>query len=244
MKLKKIASLMLAGVMAVSMLAGCSTGSNGGNNGNGGEGEGEGTVVSGYSATLKDALKGDVKDMDNVTFKDNVDAAALKTAVNNIGSESLKAMAQNNMVPAILDGDGNNGGVALASKPDVKKAIEVFIDAAKITDKSLHEEDMSMWWYANGTNTTLVNCNVKDGVIYVVNGDVDVNEAVKQIAAKLNPLFDELDEKGESSGKGTTWNYDYAISVSVVNKALGDYAGSAKSANFIAVTVDRTVTNG
>ena len=38
MKLKKIASLMLAGVMAVSMLAGCNNGSDGnsGNNGNNG----------------------------------------------------------------------------------------------------------------------------------------------------------------------------------------------------------------
>ena len=40
MKLKKIASLMLAGVMAVSMLAGCNTTSNGGNNGGGGWGGG------------------------------------------------------------------------------------------------------------------------------------------------------------------------------------------------------------
>ena len=34
MKLKKIASLALAGIMAVSMLAGCSNGSNSGNNEN------------------------------------------------------------------------------------------------------------------------------------------------------------------------------------------------------------------
>ena len=37
MKLKKIASLMLAGVMAVSMLAGCNTASNGGNNSDDGQ---------------------------------------------------------------------------------------------------------------------------------------------------------------------------------------------------------------
>ena len=37
MKLKKIASLMLAGVMAVSMLAGCNTASNGGNNNDDGQ---------------------------------------------------------------------------------------------------------------------------------------------------------------------------------------------------------------
>ena len=37
MKLKKIASLALAGIMAVSMLAGCGDNANGGNNNNGGE---------------------------------------------------------------------------------------------------------------------------------------------------------------------------------------------------------------
>ena len=51
MKLKKIASLALAGVMAVSMLAGCSNGSNGGNANNDDGGNG-GTVVPATSAVV------------------------------------------------------------------------------------------------------------------------------------------------------------------------------------------------
>ena len=51
MKLKKIASLMLAGVMAISMLTAC------GDNGTNDEGKGEGeTVVAGYSTTFADKL--------------------------------------------------------------------------------------------------------------------------------------------------------------------------------------------
>ena len=88
MKLKKIASLMLAGVMAVSMLAGCNTASNGGNNG--GEGEGEGTTTTGYSVAFGDKvekLSATVKGKDYVTFADNAnDQAALEDALNNAGA--------------------------------------------------------------------------------------------------------------------------------------------------------------
>ena len=72
MKLKKIASLMLAGVMAASMLAGCQTASNGGNNGNG-EGDGENNgVVSGISSAISTAVKADVTGIDtNVKFSDD-----------------------------------------------------------------------------------------------------------------------------------------------------------------------------
>ena len=48
MKLKKIASLMLAGVMAVSMLAGCSNGANHG------DANGDGDVVTEISAIVKE----------------------------------------------------------------------------------------------------------------------------------------------------------------------------------------------
>ena len=84
MKLKKIASLMLAGVMAVSMLAGCSgNGSNSGNNGNGNN-----TVVEPGTPSIVTAFN-DGQDEDNkvkVTFSSNASLdAALKKAVENSG---------------------------------------------------------------------------------------------------------------------------------------------------------------
>ena len=77
MKLKKIASLMLAGIMAVSMLAGCKTASN---NGNGGEGEGEVTPTSTTASVLRENLGGNARR--NVTAVADSDLdAALKSAV-------------------------------------------------------------------------------------------------------------------------------------------------------------------
>ena len=67
MKLKKIASLMLAGIMAVSMLAGCKTA----DNGNGGASSSEPTTTTGYSALLEDNLGKAVTDKSYVTFADN-----------------------------------------------------------------------------------------------------------------------------------------------------------------------------
>ena len=77
MKLKKIASLMLAGIMAVSMLAGCKTASN---NGNGGEGEPDVTPTSTTASVLRENLGGEARR--NVTAVSNGDLdAALNSAV-------------------------------------------------------------------------------------------------------------------------------------------------------------------
>ena len=236
MKLKKIASLMLAGVMAVSMLAGCNTASNGGNNSGEGEGEGEGTVVSGYSATLKDALKGDVKDMDNVTFQDNASyAAALQKALNNVTDVSVKWIAEH--TTAVVNAQ-------TYTNDDCKKMRAELAEALKIADKEFDVNDLSMEWYANGNGTTSTNRKVTEGALFAVNGTVGTDEAIKQVAGEVNNYLNKLPENGEDKDSMTTWDYDYVVSVSVVNKALEPFAGYTTSATFIAVTVDRTVTNG
>ncbi|OUN73852.1 hypothetical protein B5G12_06480 [Faecalibacterium sp. An58] len=83
MKLKKIASLMLAGVMAVSMLAGCSGNSTGNGNDNGN------TVVTPGASAIVTAFNNG-QDADNkvkVNFTSNSSLDnALKVAVENAGS--------------------------------------------------------------------------------------------------------------------------------------------------------------
>ena len=59
MKLKKIASLALAGIMAVSMLAGCKDGGNG----NSGSSSSEPTAPAGYTATVYAELSKTTKDV-------------------------------------------------------------------------------------------------------------------------------------------------------------------------------------
>ena len=237
MKLKKIASLMLAGVMAVSMLAGCNTASNGGNND--GEGEGEGTTTSGYSAVMAENVSDAVKDMDYVTFQDNnADRAALEDALGNLSSTSNALGGILGITPMNLNSD--------IAWDDVDVVLTDFADALGLADPDLDENDMSLdYWTTSDLN---MNRTIKEGALYVVDGTVDVNKAVKQIATKLSGLFDDLDEQGvvgdAENDNSIIYDYDYTISVSVVNKTLAPFAGYSVSANFIAVTVNRTVSQG
>ena len=229
MKLKKIASLMLAGVMAVSMLAGCSTNGNGGN---GGEGEGEGTSTSGYSVALREMMSDKVKDMENVTFQDNATyAAALEKAVKNIGSDEVLKIVNNNGVPESIEDWGTGGHVKMIN--DLK-------DAFDVKDNDLDESDMNLKSIVD--DPTNLNRTAKDAVVYAVDGTVGVTEALEYIADRLNPYFEALPEEGVSSNDEEKWDYSYVISVSIANRALEPFAGYTNSVNYIAVCITRTAT--
>ena len=255
MKLKKIASLMLAGIMAVSMLAGCNgepaPGPDDDNNG--------GVTVTGYSAVLGEALKDNkaIKGKDYITFaNNNEDQTALQAAVDSVETDALEIYASKRGAQSI--GSGKKGQTDISGDTGARVE-EIFVKGAKITDPSedLKPGDLAMAWYAgynngNGSGYTgdLNTSVVKDGAIFVVNGGVTTNEAVKMVAAKVDDILSnepnalpEYNEK--AAGKsGESWKYSYVISVSVVDKAQhSNYTEAANSAHFIAVTVSRTATN-
>ena len=227
MKLKKIASLMLAGVMAVSMLAGCNTASNGGNNGEG-EGEGEGTTTTGYSVAFGEKvekLSADVKAMDYVTFADNAnDQAALEDALNNAGALQIL---------------GGTVSSTVSDANDIPDAIQAdFEDAAKLNRYGINNGAGNVF---NGTST--INRTTKVGSVYYVDGTVSMDKALDQLAARLNGLFATLQKDStEDNDDVETWDFDYTISVSVVNKTSDVIDWYNGSVNVIAVTVTRTAT--
>ena len=96
MKLKKIASLALAGVMAVSMLAGCSGNGSNGDNNNGGN-----TVVEPSTSSIVTAFN-DGQDKDNkvkVTFSSDASLdAALQKAGKEVGSSASEISVLNYVV--------------------------------------------------------------------------------------------------------------------------------------------------
>ena len=228
MKLKKIASLMLAGIMAVSMLAGCQNGGNGGNNG---DGEGDNTQTSGYSAVMADAVSDKVKDMDHVTFQDNgTYQATLNSAMSYLGADALSDYKMF-VAPKSVDSYNTKGWT------EFKDVILKGIDS---DSNHLGENDLGcMWWY---DDSGVRNQDITCGAVYAVDGNVGVNEAIKMIANSLKATF----ENGlkdtvtvNTSDSGTlVYDYSYVISVSVVNKTIGD-----QTVNCVLVTVDRTVTN-
>ena len=226
MKLKKIASLMLAGVMAVSMLAGCSTASVKPEEPT----DPEQPTATGYSVEMAENLS-DAAKKDYIDFKDNADdLAALKDA---LGNMSWTTTAGNTALPRVATPVVDWIGA------DTTLMVNDFVDALDIKNTSMDYpsmwNDLTFFYNRNGAET------VKYGLVYVIDGTVDVNKALKQIAGNVESLLENLPNVNTDTNVAR-YTYDYTVSVSVANKALDVIDWYNGSANFIAVTVTRVPT--
>ena len=230
MKLKKIAALALAGVMAVSALAGCSTAGEGDNGGASSE---EPTTPSGYSVTMAENLP-DVEEKDNAIFQDNdKDAAALQKALNYVAADTVdKIVSYGGAKVAVHVGTYND------AYRDVAKMVSNLKANLDVTNPDF-DKNIGLGWYADGDNNSkLLNSNVKEATLFVADGSVGVDEAIEQVASQLeNYLVNGLPETSKNHSS-EVFNYDYTISVSVAEREGTD----TSSLNFILVTVSRTVT--
>ena len=231
MKLKKIVSLALAGVMAVSMLTACG-------NGSGGQvppEEDDNTVAGGYSTVFAKYVDDKVKDMDYVTFQDNADDVAdLEDALGNAATLPLVAGSVVPMTPISIGDIDDQNDDKIVNFTGITAIREDFNKNIDTRDGDLQEGDLS---FADSRETENMNNPVRDGALYVIDGKVEVEKAVKQVAERLNKYLVKLPDHG-AAGQ-VSWNYNYIISVSVVNKTVSEVFGSTFSANFIAVTVTR-----
>ena len=216
MKLKKIASLMLAGIMAVSMLAACGSKTP---DPNPGEGEGEGNTASGYSAMLGEKAADDLykSDRDKIfTFADNADdQKALEYVVShNVNQDNIK-----NVITLDFVTKRGNSFVDTLRTAFLKKAeIGYGIDG-------LNNDNDSM-------NTT------RFAEVYVANGSVDMDTVMGEVYKDLKDFF--TSAKKSEATNNVDVDYSYAVSVSVKNVPMTAYTEMNGSATFIAVTVTRT----
>ena len=214
MKLKKIASLMLAGVMAVSMLAGCNSASNGGNSGEG-EGEGEGTTASGYSAMLGEKAnelltKNDLKDV--YTFADNADdQKELEKQAVLVSDKEIRQAVVNNAL----------GKFTFNDDTAVKSAFD--LDRYGLVDQ-------------NGNFvSSIAGLTQKVGEIWIANGDISMDYVMNEIYESCKNAFVTSPKDGQVNGINAECGY--TVSVSVVNKTLKSYNDFSGSVNIILVTV-------
>ena len=245
MKLKKIASLALAGVMAVSMLAGCATDKKPGT----GEGEGEGTVTTtGYSAKLEDAMDLTDDQAKYISFKDNTaDQAALEKAVAGLSTDSVYNVAKRfNVATPIVAGTAQYGEDAV-SADDLKAMLEDLPDALGTVDG--WNADLGAVTMFNAAEKYTNNSELRGAALFVVNGGVDTETALKAVANKLttnknNGSISNMvsDHTVTSTNGNITYEYNYVMSASVVTRAQQDnFTGVNNSATFILVTTTRTL---
>ena len=210
MKLKKLMALALSGVLAVSMFAGCAKG----NVKPEPTPDPEEPTATGYSAMLDEKV--DDKN-DYVTFADNADdEAALEYALNSVGQMMADELAY------VKDVTPVNRWTKVADE---------FADKADLTSycdlKTLNNN-----WTDGET--------VKDGILYVVDGTIAMENVLDDIAVYVLKAVENL--PNTSFGTRAKYSFDYVVSVSVVNKPVTIVEGYTASANFIAVTITRTAT--
>ena len=211
MKLKKLLALAMSGVLAVSMFAGCAKG----NVKPEPTPNPEEPTATGYSAMLDEKV--DDKN-DYVTFANNADdEAALEYALNSVGQMMADELAYTPDPTRIRDGN--------------HKVAKQFADKAELT--------------TYGDLRTLNNSltdgkTVKDGVLYVVDGTIAMENVLDDIAVDVLKAVENL--PNTSIGNRAKYSFDYVVSVSVVNKPVTIVEGYTASANFIAVTITRTAT--
>ena len=229
MKLKKLMALAMSGVLAVSMFAGCAKA----------DVKPEDPTVpapaTNWSTTLGEKV--DVE-KDFVTYQANDDdQAALQDALGNLGSVSTGASA---VLPDTIQAVDrwNNAAIAEAFG-DSMLMINDFVDTLGIENTSLALENM----YAELVNDYNVDANetLKVAVMYVIDGTVELDKALNQVADAVRPVIENLPNVNDDTAD-TRYTYDYIVSVSVENKPVSVIDWYNGSANFIAVTITRVPT--
>ena len=238
MKLKKIASLALAGIMAVSMLAGCSTTSvvpeptpNPGD---------DEPAVSGYSQMLYNHLTNAAKK--KVTPQDS-------DAVNNALATAMKYAAGNTIANSyewFIDGDThavNNG--------DWRDAPDSLKNGANALIKELAAENTlkeSVWMAFNVLDPDTTNYqrdNMNISMLFVADGlkekEAVMDEVADLIDQQVQWLEDDYDLPGDfiQDNGGHSMNTDYEYTMSVAADTITLTADHGKSMTFVAVNIAR-----
>ena len=222
MKLKKIASLMLAGIMAVSMLTACGDGSKAPVD-DGTETPDVDVSTSASADTFVAALSNDARN--NVTAVANADLdAALEDAVEIYFNDWVAANYGRFFgVPGITYGHGADARYSQIGKA-VAKAMGYAEDRIQDVD---------------GDKDATVAVET-----YAVNGTVSDQAILENLAAKMDESIRNLDASYVNKGKDphdytdSLTECDYEVSTSIVT-ATGKYMGVDVTVKFVSVAVER-----
>ena len=226
MKLKKIASLMLAGVMAVSMLAGCS-----GNGSNNNDNNDDPVVNTGLTGNVIAALDKDTTDV--VPFAED---ASLKTAlekmVKDAGVGITGNVTEKELTEALLGIDGSLGEYGGLS------SVYTGNSGSEATDK---EEETSVWVYVLNAPGVDDSYAVNQIAAQIENKEVAFSGAGASLVGnvKCADLPDQSKTYTDADGKEYWYNFEYTGKISVVE---GDSATTGQNFYVVAYSVTRTPT--
>ena len=243
MKLKKIASLALAGVMAVSMLTACGEGNTIDDNKT--PNEPDTTPVAGYSDVFDARLGASISPKIDMADSDNLNAAL----------QAAMKFASDVSVDWAYDNTLNEGKVMFVSPRGGNTSVkQVAVELINAADN--HKESLVSWNMRNcvkllNPNFTFKDTKIKpiaydeqkaDIVMLFVASGLDANAAVNEVADMLKDEINELVGYYNLSGThGNTMETEYDYSGSVSADTITLDADHGKSMTFVAVEIVREI---
>lgn len=224
MKLKKIASLALAGIMAVSMLAGCS---NEGNTPDNNEEDNQ-VVANGNAATYAaDALSAELKEYITVKSSSTLDSWVkdIATDTSKLGSNDIKYDYETIFEAQNGAYIGHLQGLRTALKNKVVDSNVVYVD---INDGFNREPEN--------------NQNVRtSSIMYVMSGAMEEKAVVESVVDYLSKYVtwpDAIDVNNNNSYPKNTYNFKYDVEISTLKVTNDSLNG--ESAWVVGIVVTQT----
>ena len=234
MKLKKIVSLALAGIMAVSMLTAC------------GEGDSNSTVTPPVDNTtstgLSAQLGAEASDLTNskVTFADSTALNnALKHAVGNIGDRSIDEAFNRNINAVTYLGNMRRWDAVRAAVGVLEDDMDVDVamstiagDAVAATVNGLNPNDAQ--YDDNNYNTVM---------LFAVDSGVLMTNIIEQLSNQIDDDMDDLVTSFNAPANSANEHevsYHYTCSVASTSKTFVD-ADTTFGVTFVAVEINRVL---
>ena len=237
MKLKKIVSLALAGIMAVSMLTAC------------GEGDSNSTVTPPVDNTTSTGLSAQLGDEasaltnSKVTFADSTALNnALKHAVGNIGDNSIDWAFNSGITGVTYLGDWQWGWAAVSAAVGVLED-DMDVDVAMVatgtdpvaaTVNRLNPTNANAQYDENNYNTVM---------LFAVDSGVEMTSIIEQLSDLIDDDMDDLVTSFNSTANQPDHHevsYHYTCSVASTSKTFVD-ADTTFGVTFVAVEINRVL---
>ena len=236
MKLKKIVSLALAGIMAVSMLTAC------------GEGDSNSTVTPPVDNTtptgLSAQLGAEASDLTNskVTFPESTALNnALKHAVGNIGDNSIDWAFNSGITGVTYLGDWQWGWAAVSA------AVGVLEDDMDVDVAMVATGNDPVRATVDGLNPAIAQYddnNYNTVMLFAVDSGVEMTSIIEQLSNLIDDDMDDLvtsfnvDDKNNDDQHEVS--YHYTCSVASTSKTFVD-ADTTFGVTFVAVEINRVL---
>ena len=239
MKLKKIVSLALAGIMAVSMLTAC------------GEGDSNSTVTPPVDNTtstgLSAQLGAEASDLTNskVTFADSTALNnALKHAVGNIGDRSISQAFIQGINDVTYLGDLQGWGAVGAAVGVLEDDMDVNVDMIATNRPVVADGVAATVNGLNPNNAQYNENNYNTVMLFAVDSGVEMTSIIEQLSDLID---DDMDDLVTSFNVNTVNNnnqhevsYHYTCSVASTSKTFVD-ADTTFGVTFVAVEINRVL---